>query len=99
MCVVVGSSIFDEVTVIERRTKAQSVPQSKHIHALQSRVLEELLLGLPDELEKSGAVTIRWTEDVHVWLSRGYIPQFDAKLKSIGVSPHHLETVMRNRVH
>jgi len=102
LCAVVCSSIFDEVTVIEKGTSSQGVPQKNHIHSLQARglqILEDLLPGISGELRATGAVTVRWTEDVQVWLSRGYVPQVDAKVTSIGVSRHHLETIIRKRVH
>ena len=102
LCAVVCSQRFDKVTVIERGTASQGVPQENHIHSLQARglqIIEELLPNISQDLKNTGAVTVRWTQDVQVWLSRGYVPQVDAKVTSIGVSRHHLETIIRERVH
>ncbi|MEL6306903.1 MAG: FAD-dependent monooxygenase [Chloroflexota bacterium] len=102
LAAVVCSQHFNRVTVIERGAEAQGVSQRHHIHSLQAKglqILEALLPGISEALRTSGAVTVRWTQDVQVWLSRGYVPQVDAGVTSIGVSRHHLETLMRERVH
>lgn len=102
VCAVVCSHYFDDVTVIERGTPSQGVPQETHIHSLQARglqIIEELLPDISRDLKNTGAVTVRWTQDIQVWLSRGYVPQVDAEVTSIGVSRHHLEAVIRERVH
>ncbi|MEL7434621.1 MAG: FAD-dependent monooxygenase, partial [Chloroflexota bacterium] len=99
---VVCSQHYAQVTVIERGSEAQGVPQRHHIHSLQAKglqILESLLPGISEDLCATGAVTVRWTEDVQIWLSRGYVPQVDAGVTSIGVSRQHLETCIRERVH
>jgi 2-polyprenyl-6-methoxyphenol hydroxylase-like FAD-dependent oxidoreductase len=102
------SDFFERVTILERDALDQGgaaragVPQGKHLHALLAggqRVLEELLPGFRDELERVGAVRIRTGLDLLVERP-GFdpFPQRDLGISSASLTRPQLEYCVRRRV-
>jgi 2-polyprenyl-6-methoxyphenol hydroxylase-like FAD-dependent oxidoreductase len=102
------SDFFERVTVLERDPLDQGgaaragVPQGKHLHALLAggqRVLEELLPGFRDDLDRVGAVRIRTGLDL-LMERPGFdpFPQRDLGFWSASLTRPQLEYCVRRRI-
>jgi 2-polyprenyl-6-methoxyphenol hydroxylase-like FAD-dependent oxidoreductase len=102
------SDWFERVTVLERdgleepHNARRGVPQGRHLHALLAggqRVLDELLPGFTEDLNRVGAV--RLTVGLDLLVERpGFdpFPQRDLALDSSALSRPQLELCLRRRV-
>jgi 2-polyprenyl-6-methoxyphenol hydroxylase-like FAD-dependent oxidoreductase len=103
------SDYFEHVTILERDALADTgtgaragVPQGKHLHALLAggqRVLEELLPGLTEDLDRVGAA--RLTVGLDLRIERPGFDPFPARdlgFYSSGLTRPQLEFCVRRRV-
>lgn len=83
------SAYFDEVIVVEAdkeplgEAARKGVPQGRHVHGLLkggADALTRLFPDLPKELEKSGASSANFSNDIKWYINRRFIPRFEGDL-------------------
>lgn len=101
------SDHYGTVTIIERDALPETpeyrhgTPQARHLHALLAhgqRILEDLFPDIEQDFNAQGETEVRWGLDTANYVIGGWIPHYDAELRSHVLSRTTLEWIVRQRV-
>ncbi|MBO0332411.1 hypothetical protein J0X12_02220 [Sneathiella sp. CAU 1612] len=101
------SAIFDRVLVLEPdqiengNVARKGTPQANHVHGLLKGggdALTEIFPGLPEHLERAGAVSCNFSNEVRWYINEKWMPRFEGSLTIYFQTRPLLENCLREEV-